>query len=175
MEPEDNFEPSAGRQLQVRCGQLLACGQWHHLAVVVTKEMKRNCTISTYLDGQAIGSAKVRWSLPELAPPLPPGHTALGGLVQDCTFSWQQGWHPVRPPCCPEHLTELGHKRASLQNVIMVTQPMQKVKRGDESSCDCCDRKNRHKKTCSRAKNQDCLHPRCEFPGRSEQGQRPTL
>ncbi|KAM6156463.1 WD repeat- and FYVE domain-containing protein 4 [Erethizon dorsatum] len=59
MEPEDTTEPSAGRQLQVRCGQLLACGQWHHLAVVVTKEMKRNCTVSTYLDGQAIGSAKM--------------------------------------------------------------------------------------------------------------------
>ncbi|XP_013364246.1 PREDICTED: WD repeat- and FYVE domain-containing protein 4 isoform X3 [Chinchilla lanigera] len=59
MEPEDTIEPSAGRQLQVRCGQLLTCGQWHHLAVVVTKEMKRNCTVSTYLDGQAIGSAKM--------------------------------------------------------------------------------------------------------------------
>ncbi|KAG8519674.1 WD repeat- and FYVE domain-containing protein 4 [Galemys pyrenaicus] len=59
MEPEDDPEPSAGRQLRVRCGSLLACGQWHHLAVVVTKEMKRNCTISTYLDGQVIGSAKM--------------------------------------------------------------------------------------------------------------------
>ncbi|XP_062943018.1 WD repeat- and FYVE domain-containing protein 4 [Cynocephalus volans] len=59
MEPEDDSEPSAGRQLQVRCGHLLACGQWHHLAVVVTKEMKRNCTVSTYLDGQIIGSAKM--------------------------------------------------------------------------------------------------------------------
>uniref|UniRef100_A0A673T1B7 WDFY family member 4 n=1 Tax=Suricata suricatta TaxID=37032 RepID=A0A673T1B7_SURSU len=59
MEPEDDPEPSAGRQLRVRCGQLLACGQWHHLAVVVTKEMKRNCTVSTYLDGQIIGSAKM--------------------------------------------------------------------------------------------------------------------
>nr|XP_014697031.2 LOW QUALITY PROTEIN: WD repeat- and FYVE domain-containing protein 4 [Equus asinus] len=59
MEPEDDPEPSAGRQLRVRCGQLLACGQWHHLAVVVTKEMKRNCTVSTYLDGQAVGSAKM--------------------------------------------------------------------------------------------------------------------
>ena len=60
MEPEDDPEPSAGRQLRIRCGQLLACGQWHHLAVVVTKEMKRNCTVFTYLDGQVIGSAKVR-------------------------------------------------------------------------------------------------------------------
>ncbi|XP_027627322.1 WD repeat- and FYVE domain-containing protein 4 [Tupaia chinensis] len=59
MEPEDDAEPSAGRQLQVRCGQLLACGQWHHLAVVVTKEVKRSCTVSTYLDGQGIGSAKM--------------------------------------------------------------------------------------------------------------------
>ncbi|XP_036079371.1 WD repeat- and FYVE domain-containing protein 4 isoform X5 [Rousettus aegyptiacus] len=59
MEPEDDSEPSAGRQLRVRCGQLLTCGQWHHLAVVVTKEMKKNCTVSTYLDGQVIGSAKM--------------------------------------------------------------------------------------------------------------------
>ncbi|XP_049501299.1 WD repeat- and FYVE domain-containing protein 4 isoform X1 [Panthera uncia] len=59
MEPEDDPEPSAGRQLRVRCGQLLTCGQWHHLAVVVTKEMKRNCTVSTYLDGQIVGSAKM--------------------------------------------------------------------------------------------------------------------
>ena len=59
MEPEDEAEPSAGRQLQVRCSQLLTCGQWYHLAVVVSKEMKRNCSVTTYLDGQAIGSAKV--------------------------------------------------------------------------------------------------------------------
>ncbi|XP_004607454.2 WD repeat- and FYVE domain-containing protein 4 [Sorex araneus] len=59
MEPEEDFEPSAGRQLRVRCGQLLTCGQWHHLTVLVTKEMKRNCTISAYLDGQVIGSAKM--------------------------------------------------------------------------------------------------------------------
>ncbi|XP_004716310.1 WD repeat- and FYVE domain-containing protein 4 [Echinops telfairi] len=59
MEPEGDAEPSAGCQLQVKCGQLLACGQWHHLAVVITKEMKRNCIVSTYLDGQIIGSAKM--------------------------------------------------------------------------------------------------------------------
>ncbi|XP_025736364.1 WD repeat- and FYVE domain-containing protein 4 isoform X2 [Callorhinus ursinus] len=59
MEPEDDPEPSAGRQLRVKCGQLLDCGQWHHLAVVVTKEMKRNCTVSTYLDGQITSSAKM--------------------------------------------------------------------------------------------------------------------
>ncbi|TEA39142.1 hypothetical protein DBR06_SOUSAS13510053 [Sousa chinensis] len=59
MEPEGDPEPSAGRQLRVRCGQMLACAQWHHLAVVVTKEMKRNCTVSTYLDGQVVGSAKM--------------------------------------------------------------------------------------------------------------------
>lgn len=59
MEPEDEAEPSAGRQLQVRCSQLLTCGQWYHLAVVVSKEMKRNCSVTTYLDGQAIGSAKM--------------------------------------------------------------------------------------------------------------------
>ncbi|XP_043836803.1 LOW QUALITY PROTEIN: WD repeat- and FYVE domain-containing protein 4 [Dromiciops gliroides] len=59
MEPEDIHEPSAGSRLQFRCGNLLSSGQWHHLAIVVTKEMKRNCTVSTYIDGQLIGSAKM--------------------------------------------------------------------------------------------------------------------
>ncbi|XP_072483675.1 WD repeat- and FYVE domain-containing protein 4 isoform X2 [Notamacropus eugenii] len=59
MEPEDIHEPSAGSQLQFRCGNLLSSGQWHHLAIVVTKEMKRNCTVSTYINGQLIGSAKM--------------------------------------------------------------------------------------------------------------------
>lgn len=89
MEPEDVSEPSAGRQLRVRCGQLLACGQWHHLAVVVTKEIKRNCTISTYLDGQVIGSAKVRW-FPSCAcsSAMPLGHTMLGGFTSAMCFLW---------------------------------------------------------------------------------------
>ncbi|XP_027715064.1 WD repeat- and FYVE domain-containing protein 4 isoform X3 [Vombatus ursinus] len=59
MEPEDIHEPSAGGRLQFRCGNLLSSGQWHHLAIVVTKEMKRNCTVSTYINGQLIGSAKM--------------------------------------------------------------------------------------------------------------------
>ena len=95
MEPEDDLEPSAGRQLRVRCGQLLACGQWHHLAVVVSKEMKRNCTVSTYLDGQVIGTAKVRW-LPQavLAPWL--------CLQATPPWSWCQHWYLMKLFCCPE-------------------------------------------------------------------------
>ncbi|XP_074152220.1 WD repeat- and FYVE domain-containing protein 4 [Sminthopsis crassicaudata] len=59
MEPEDIHEPSAGSRLQFHCGNLLSVGQWHHLAIVVTKEMKRNCTVSTYINGQLIGCAKM--------------------------------------------------------------------------------------------------------------------
>ncbi|XP_007478664.1 WD repeat- and FYVE domain-containing protein 4 isoform X2 [Monodelphis domestica] len=59
MEPEDIHEPSAGSRLQFHCGNLLSSGQWHHLAVVVSKEMKRNCAVSTYINGQLIGSAKM--------------------------------------------------------------------------------------------------------------------
>lgn len=62
MEPEDevlNPSPIPG-QVQFGCGKLLVTGQWHHLTVTVAKEAKKNCIVSAYINGQMLGSAKVK-------------------------------------------------------------------------------------------------------------------
>ncbi|XP_030059030.1 WD repeat- and FYVE domain-containing protein 4 [Microcaecilia unicolor] len=69
FQPLDNMEPeimpavypTAPTTVQFNCSQMLAAGQWHHLAVVVAKEVKRNSIVSAYIDGQIIGSAKMQY------------------------------------------------------------------------------------------------------------------
>uniref|UniRef100_A0A7M4FMA4 WDFY family member 4 n=1 Tax=Crocodylus porosus TaxID=8502 RepID=A0A7M4FMA4_CROPO len=66
MEPEGEVPaPSvAPVQVQFGCGKLLVTGQWHHLVVTVAKEMKRNCIVSAYINGQMLGSAKMQYLQP---------------------------------------------------------------------------------------------------------------
>lgn len=62
MEPEGevvNPSPFPG-QVHFVCGKLLLTGQWHHLTVIVAKEAKKNCIVSAYINGQMLGSAKVK-------------------------------------------------------------------------------------------------------------------
>nr|XP_033797067.1 WD repeat- and FYVE domain-containing protein 4 isoform X2 [Geotrypetes seraphini] len=69
FQPLDNMEPeimpavypTAPTKVQFNCSRLLAAGQWHHLAVVVAKEIKRNSIVSAYIDGQIIGSTKIQY------------------------------------------------------------------------------------------------------------------
>lgn len=63
MEPEgevQNISPFP-EQVQFGCGKLLVTGQWHHLTVTVAKEAKKNCTVSAFINGQMLGSAKMRY------------------------------------------------------------------------------------------------------------------
>jgi len=62
MEPEGEvLNPSQfPGQVQFGCGSLLVTGQWLHLAVTVAKEAKKNCIVSAYINGQTLGSAKVK-------------------------------------------------------------------------------------------------------------------
>ncbi|XP_070799266.1 WD repeat- and FYVE domain-containing protein 4 [Pituophis catenifer annectens] len=62
MVPED--ETSLLCQVQFRCAPLLVTGQWHHLAVTVAKETKQICTVSAYLNGSLVGSAKMQYIRP---------------------------------------------------------------------------------------------------------------
>ncbi|XP_026576266.1 WD repeat- and FYVE domain-containing protein 4 [Pseudonaja textilis] len=66
MVPEFEDETSLLCQVQFRCAPLLVTGQWHHLAVTVAKETKQICTVSAYLNGSLVGSAKMQYirSLP---------------------------------------------------------------------------------------------------------------
>lgn len=70
MEPEGevlNPSPLPG-QVQFGCGKLLVTGQWHHLTVTVAKEAKKNCIVSAYINGQMLGSAKVKALCIDLVP-----------------------------------------------------------------------------------------------------------
>ncbi|XP_031463573.1 WD repeat- and FYVE domain-containing protein 4 isoform X1 [Phasianus colchicus] len=63
MEPEgevQNISPFP-EQVQFGCGKLLVTGQWHHLTVTVAKETKKNCIVSAFINGQMLGSAKMRY------------------------------------------------------------------------------------------------------------------
>ncbi|XP_032301308.1 WD repeat- and FYVE domain-containing protein 4 isoform X3 [Coturnix japonica] len=63
MEPEgeiQNISPFP-EQVQFGCGKLLVTGQWHHLTVTVAKEAKKNCIVSAFINGQMLGSAKMRY------------------------------------------------------------------------------------------------------------------
>lgn len=70
MEPEgENINPSPfPGQVQFGCGKLLITGQWHHLTVTVAKEAKKNCIVSAYINGQMLGSAKVKALYIDLVP-----------------------------------------------------------------------------------------------------------
>lgn len=70
MEPEGevlNLSPFPG-QVQFGCGKLLVTGQWHHLTVTVAKESKKSCVVSAYINGQMLGSAKVKVLCIDLVP-----------------------------------------------------------------------------------------------------------
>ncbi|XP_062983461.1 WD repeat- and FYVE domain-containing protein 4 [Elgaria multicarinata webbii] len=66
MEPKSEglIQSSVLSQVQFSCAELLVTGQWHHLAVTVTKETKQICTISAYINGHIIGSAKMQYIQP---------------------------------------------------------------------------------------------------------------
>lgn len=59
MEPEVCTPTSLPQSLRFRCSSILVPGQWHHLAVVMAKDMKKSCLASAYFNGKAVGSGKV--------------------------------------------------------------------------------------------------------------------
>uniref|UniRef100_A0A8C9EYM0 WDFY family member 4 n=1 Tax=Pavo cristatus TaxID=9049 RepID=A0A8C9EYM0_PAVCR len=63
MEPEGEVQniSTFPEQVQFGCGKLLVTGQWHHLMVTVAKEAKKNCIVSAFINGQMLGSAKMRY------------------------------------------------------------------------------------------------------------------
>ncbi|MGH0139782.1 UNVERIFIED_CONTAM: hypothetical protein FKN15_070093 [Acipenser sinensis] len=59
MEPGTKHTISAPTSVRFMCSKLLIPGQWHHLAMVIAKDMKKTCKLSAYLNGKIIGSAKM--------------------------------------------------------------------------------------------------------------------
>ncbi|XP_078532420.1 WD repeat and FYVE domain-containing protein 3 isoform X3 [Lissotriton helveticus] len=44
-----------------RCGDLILEGQWHHLALVMSKGMLKNSTAALYIDGQPVNTVKLHY------------------------------------------------------------------------------------------------------------------
>ncbi|XP_063105436.1 WD repeat and FYVE domain-containing protein 3 isoform X4 [Cavia porcellus] len=44
-----------------RCGELIVEGQWHHLALVMSKGMLKNSTATLYIDGQLVSTVKLHY------------------------------------------------------------------------------------------------------------------
>ncbi|KAJ6661706.1 hypothetical protein lerEdw1_013228 [Lerista edwardsae] len=100
-EPEDVGQSSVLSQVQFNCANVLVTRQWHHLAVIVAKETKRICTVTAYINGQLVGSAKMQY-----IQPLPGGFVSMDpssfvdvyGYVatpliwkQKSSLTWRQG------------------------------------------------------------------------------------
>ncbi|XP_060895664.1 WD repeat- and FYVE domain-containing protein 4 isoform X1 [Labrus mixtus] len=64
MEPEVCTLTSLPTSLRFRCSSMLVPGQWHHLTVVMAKEVKKNCLVTAYLNGKAVGTGKMRYIQP---------------------------------------------------------------------------------------------------------------
>ncbi|KAM4730214.1 WD repeat- and FYVE domain-containing protein 4 isoform 2-T2 [Anableps anableps] len=64
MEPEVCSPTSLPSSLRFRCSSMLVPGQWHHLAVVIAKDVKKSCLTSAYLNGKAVGTGKMKYIQP---------------------------------------------------------------------------------------------------------------
>lgn len=59
MEPEVRTPTSLTTSLRFQCSSKLVPGQWHHLVVVMAKDVKKSCMVSVYFNGKALGTGKV--------------------------------------------------------------------------------------------------------------------
>uniref|UniRef100_A0A3P9QBR1 Alfy-like armadillo-like repeat domain-containing protein n=1 Tax=Poecilia reticulata TaxID=8081 RepID=A0A3P9QBR1_POERE len=64
MEPEVCSPTSLPSSLRFRCSSMLVPGQWHHLAVVMAKDVKKSCLTSAYFNGKAVGTGKMKYIQP---------------------------------------------------------------------------------------------------------------
>ncbi|XP_047207420.1 WD repeat- and FYVE domain-containing protein 4 isoform X3 [Girardinichthys multiradiatus] len=64
MEPEVCSPTSLHSSLRFRCSSMLVPGQWHHLAVVMAKDVKKSCMTSAYFNGKAVGTGKMKYIQP---------------------------------------------------------------------------------------------------------------
>ncbi|XP_047198145.1 WD repeat- and FYVE domain-containing protein 4 isoform X2 [Hippoglossus stenolepis] len=64
MEPEVCTPTSLPASLRLRCSSMLVPGQWHHLAVVMAKDVKKSCMATAYFNGKALGTGKMRYIQP---------------------------------------------------------------------------------------------------------------
>ncbi|XP_077207114.1 WD repeat- and FYVE domain-containing protein 4 isoform X2 [Paroedura picta] len=127
LQPLDIMEPECERcgqssvfsQVQFSCPELLVTGQWHHLAITAATETKRICTVSAYVNGQLLDSAKMQYIQPfpgSIASMDPSSFIDVYGYVatprvwkQKSPLTWRQG---------PMHFLEEAVSGETLQRIF---------------------------------------------------------
>ncbi|XP_072247156.1 WD repeat- and FYVE domain-containing protein 4 isoform X1 [Leuresthes tenuis] len=64
MEPEVSTPTSLPTSLRFSCSSILVPGQWHHLVVVMAKDLKKSCLTSFYFNGKAVGTGRMKYVQP---------------------------------------------------------------------------------------------------------------
>ncbi|KAL7877774.1 hypothetical protein SRHO_G00044170 [Serrasalmus rhombeus] len=64
MEPEVRTPTTLPVTVRFKCSRQLMPGQWHHLVVAMAKDIKKSCKVSAYLNGEMIGTSKMRYIQP---------------------------------------------------------------------------------------------------------------
>ncbi|KAG7462495.1 hypothetical protein MATL_G00185510 [Megalops atlanticus] len=64
MEPEVHTPTPLSASVRFKCAKQLVPGQWHHLVVVLAKDIKKSCKLTAYLNGKMFGVAKMKYIQP---------------------------------------------------------------------------------------------------------------
>ncbi|KAM9727627.1 WD repeat- and FYVE domain-containing protein 4 isoform 2-T2 [Menidia menidia] len=61
MEPEVSTPTSLSTSLRFSCSSMLVPNQWHHLVVVMAKDVKKSCLTTAYFNGKALGTGRMKY------------------------------------------------------------------------------------------------------------------
>ncbi|XP_072534107.1 WD repeat- and FYVE domain-containing protein 4 isoform X2 [Salminus brasiliensis] len=64
LEPEVRTPTTLPVTVRFKVSKQLMPGQWHHLVVAMAKDIKKSCKVSAYLNGEVIGTSKMRYIQP---------------------------------------------------------------------------------------------------------------
>ncbi|XP_061083702.1 WD repeat- and FYVE domain-containing protein 4 isoform X3 [Conger conger] len=64
MEPEVHTPTSLPSTVRFKCAKHLIPDQWHHLSVVLAKDIKKSCHVTAYLNGKMVNTAKMKYIQP---------------------------------------------------------------------------------------------------------------
>ncbi|KAJ8361381.1 hypothetical protein SKAU_G00179060 [Synaphobranchus kaupii] len=64
MEPEVHTPSPLPSTVRFKCAKHLIPDQWHHLAVVLAKDIKKSCHVTAYLNGKMVNTSKMKYIQP---------------------------------------------------------------------------------------------------------------
>ncbi|KAG9341100.1 hypothetical protein JZ751_019854 [Albula glossodonta] len=64
MEPETHSPSPLPSTVRFKCAKQLVPAQWHHLVVVLAKDIKKSCNVIAYMNGKMIKTSKMKYIQP---------------------------------------------------------------------------------------------------------------